>query len=367
MELTPTELRQFAFGGTIRAIAPQPGGHINRSFRVETTGAAGLGIFLVQRVNTRVFRNPAALMANIAAITRHIAVLGPEATALLPAQHRIMLVPTTSGQQWLEAQDGSVWRAFPHIAGATHARAAQPSEARAAGQAFGAFLRLMDSYSGEALVQTIPHFHDTAWYFGELERVAAADPQGRFAGAESEFRICLAQRALASALPHPGIDGVRQRVVHNDAKIANVLFDREDGHPLAVIDLDTTMPGSAFADAGDLLRSMASPASEDEADLSKVRAEPALVEAVLEGWYEGAGEALSEAERSGAVLAGCVITLEQAVRFLADHLAGDTYYPITDPAHNLRRARTQLALLASMLTQRASLERRAARHTTPTG
>jgi aminoglycoside phosphotransferase (APT) family kinase protein len=367
VELTPAELRQFAFGGTIGAIAPQPGGHINRSYRVETAGPAGPGLFLVQRVNASVFQHPAALMANIAAITRHIAGLDPEATSLLPAQHRIMLVPTTSGQQWLEAQDGSVWRAFPHIAGATHARAAQPSQARVAGLAFGAFLGLMDSYSGEALAQTLPHFHDTSWYFDELERVAAVDPQGRFAGAEPEFRACLAQRALASALPHAGTEGVRQRVVHNDAKIANVLFDRAYGDPLAVIDLDTTMPGSAFADAGDLLRSMASPTSEDEGDLSKVRAEPALVEAVLEGWYEGAGEALSHTERSGAVLAGCVITLEQAVRFLADHLAGDVYYQVADPAHNLRRARTQLALLASMLTQRASFERRAARHITSTG
>ena len=34
----------------------------------------------------------------------------------------------------------------------------------------------------------------------------------------------------------------------------------------------------------------------------------------------------------------------QCVRFLADYINGDTYYKIKYPAHNLDRARNQLAL-----------------------
>jgi hypothetical protein len=46
-----------------------------------------------------------------------------------------------------------------------------------------------------------------------------------------------------------------------------------------------------------------------------------------------------------------VITYEQAVRFLADFIAGDVYYstnPTRGETHNLVRARSQLALLRSM-------------------
>jgi hypothetical protein len=82
-----------------------------------------------------------------------------------------------------------------------------------------------------------------------------------------------------------------------------------------------------------------------------------MVVAVLHGWFAGAGDILSADERQAAVLAGCVITLEQAVRFLTDYLRGDVYYHCTDPDQNLRRARTQLALLNSLLDHRAGLER----------
>ena len=43
-----------------------------------------------------------------------------------------------------------------------------------------------------------------------------------------------------------------------------------------------------------------------------------------------------------------VITYEQALRFLTDYLAGDVYYKISRPGHNLDRARTQIRLLGEM-------------------
>jgi len=57
------------------------------------------------------------------------------------------------------------------------------------------------------------------------------------------------------------------------------------------------------------------------------------------------------------VFAGRLITLEQAVRFLTDHLEGDRYYRIARPGHNLIRCQAQLALLRSLTDQEAALER----------
>ena len=65
-------------------------------------------------------------------------------------------------------------------------------------------------------------------------------------------------------------------------------------------------------------------------------------------FVEGAGDALSPAERALLVTGAKVIVYEQAVRFLGDHLDGDRYYRTTRPGHNLDRARNQVRLLESL-------------------
>lgn len=359
----PAEVRAFAFDGEPCAISPEPGGHINQSYRVLCSSASGERAYLVQRLNQRVFRDGAAVMANIHAVTTHLRALPVTRRAHLPLQHELTLVPTKSGQPWYTAQDGGLWRAFPYLPGAVApARAVTPPVAYSAGLAFGSFLELLGDYAGPPLACSIPHFHDTAWYFERLETAAREDVAGRRTRVVDELVICMEHRGFVSELPGAGSDDVPIRVTHNDAKASNVLLD-EQGKPVAVVDLDTVMPGSALSDVGDLLRSLASPTAEDEQDLSAVRAEPTLVLAALEGWFRGAGSALAARERECAVLAGCAVTLEQAVRFLTDFLQGDTYYGVSDPEQNLRRTRTQLRLFQSLLAQRQDLERAAARLT----
>jgi hypothetical protein len=123
-----------------------------------------------------------------------------------------------------------------------------------------------------------------------------------------------------------------------------------------VVDLDTVMPGSPLADFGDLVRSCASPSVEDEGDVARVRADPSRFAAVARGFLDGAGDALAPAERDLLVFAGRWITLEQAMRFLTDHLEGDRYYPVARVGHNLGRCRAQLALFRSLTERAAELE-----------
>jgi Ser/Thr protein kinase RdoA (MazF antagonist) len=150
-------------------------------------------------------------------------------------------------------------------------------------------------------------------------------------------------------------------VVHNDAKIANVLLDARTGEGLCVVDLDTVMPGLSLYDFGDMARSMASGAAEDEADVSRVGVSAELFSALALGFLDGAGDLLRAAERSLLVTAARVITFEQAARFLADWLDGDRYYRVDParPAHNLERARAQIALLAALERDERTLARAA--------
>jgi hypothetical protein len=147
------------------------------------------------------------------------------------------------------------------------------------------------------------------------------------------------------------------RPTHNDAKIANVLFDEKTGEALCVVDLDTVMPGLAPYDFGDLARSTVSDSDEDERDLARVAVRVPVFEALAGGFVEGAGDALSPAERSLLVTGAKVIVYEQAVRFLRDHLDGDRYYRTTRPAHNLDRARNQIRLLEGLEAAGPDLDR----------
>jgi aminoglycoside phosphotransferase (APT) family kinase protein len=149
---------------------------------------------------------------------------------------------------------------------------------------------------------------------------------------------------------------VPSRIAHNDAKLANVLFDERSGEPLCVVDLDTVMPGSALYDFGDLVRSVTSPTLEDEEDLSRVCVRVPLFEALARGYFEAAGAVLTPGERDLLVFAGRLITLEQAVRFLTDHLEGDRYYRIARSGHNLIRARGQLRLYESLTERQRELK-----------
>lgn len=350
MELNDV-VRVFGFGATPVRVEPMPGGHINPSWRVVTAGFPNESSYLLQQLNPRVFPAPGQVMRNLRALLVYLA---QHPCPELPSQHEIRLVPTLDGADWLEERDGSVWRAFPLLPARSRDVARHTDDVRRAGHAFGTFLHLLSRYDGPPIGETIAHFHDTMWCLDELDRAAVLDPAGRAQDVMDELARCATHRTLASALA-----GTAQRrmLVHNDAKLANVLFGLEGDQPVAVIDLDTVMAGSPLQDAGDLIRSTASRAPEDALDALDATVDPAMVIAVLQGWFAGAGDVLSADERQAAVLAGCVITLEQAARFLTDYLRGDVYYHCADPDQNLRRARTQLALLASLLEHRAGLER----------
>jgi Ser/Thr protein kinase RdoA (MazF antagonist) len=208
------------------------------------------------------------------------------------------------------------------------------------------------------LHETIPHFHDTPARLATLERAVMADSTGRVGDAGPEIEAILDRRPLARALEDRVAGGeLALRPTHNDAKIANVLFDATTGQPLCVVDLDTVMPGLAPHDFGDMVRSMVSDAAEDERDPTRVEVRVPVFEALARGFTAAAGAALSPLERSQLPTGALVITLEQAARFLADHLEGDRYYRISRPGHNLDRARTQLRLLESLEAHGAGLQR----------
>jgi hypothetical protein len=351
--------RRFRIDGRATAAVELRAGHINDSFVVS---AAGGSRFLLQRINGHVFRDPARVMANIVRITRHLErKLGPGS-----ARRRLTLVPTLDGGMWTKTaakeNPDAWWRMYELIEDTTTAlRASTPEQAFLAAQAFGRFETQFVDLPSPPLHETIPGFHDTLSRFEALDRAlaaasASAAGNARRRQAVAEIRSVAAHRDLAARLSAAATHELPRRTVHNDCKISNILFDRATGEALCVVDLDTTMPGLAACDFGDMVRSMSHRAEEDARETDVARVDPELFTALAQGYLDGA-RFLTATERRSLVDGALVLTLEQAVRFLTDHLDGDLYFRVERPRQNLDRCRVQLALLESLLARDGDLRR----------
>lgn len=344
-------LDAFVLPGHVLECVAAGGGHINASWRVTAMGSAGER-FLLQRLNPRVFPDGDAVMRNVVQVVTRLRETRAPASA-----RGLRLVPTRSGREWL-TDDTVVWRLYELIdTAAVHHVAESPRMAEAAAHAFGEFARL----TSEPLLQlsaVLPGFHDTRRRLSQLEAARGRDAAGRTAELAAECDRILAERDLAERIPAALERGeIPTRVAHNDAKIANVLFEEGTAEPICVIDLDTVMPGSPLHDFGDLVRSTVSAAPEDAAEIAAVEVRHDFFAAIVRGFLAGTSGLLKVRELALLVEAARSIALEQAARFAADYLDGDVYYRVTDPRQNLRRARNQLALFDALTRQSDRLER----------
>jgi len=342
-------LRAFVPEGAILSITPAAGGHIHESYVVEMAGGAGC---FLQRVNTSVIVDPEAAMENIVRVTDHL-------RGRMVAQGRVLTPLSCTTREYLYSDGVSTWRAFELMRGVkTHLTADSPVQAERTGQAFGMFHRILVDFPPPRLIDTIPDFHCTPSRFEALEASVAIDFDGRAESVGDEIAFARLQRPLASKLAGLQASGAMgERVVHNDAKIANVLFDAESDEPVCIVDLDTVMPGLTLHDFGDMVRSTCCRAAEDEMDLARVEVSLELFEGLTRGYLSQAGDMLTVVEREYLVTAAEVITYEQGLRFLTDYLQGDSYYRTQRPLHNRDRARAQFALLRSIQRHRAQMER----------
>ena len=343
--------RQFQFRGQAVAFAPHGNGHINDTYLVACQDGAASTRYILQHINRHVFRNPGAVMQNIERVTSHLAA---QLAGTRDVARRILtLVPAHNGRAWFVDGEGETWRAYHFIAGARSYETAETTQlAFEAARAFGRFQRQLSSLSASSLQETIPNFHHTPKRFAALRQAIDADACNRAASARPEIDFALAHEAMAGVLLAANLP---QRITHNDTKLNNVLFDDVTGEALCIIDLDTVMPGLALYDFGDLVRTTTSPAAEDERDLTRVTMQFAMFEALVHGYLSEAGDFLTKAEKHFLAFSGKLITFEVGIRFLADYLAGDTYFKIHREGHNLDRCRTQFRLIESIESQETQM------------
>ena len=354
----------FAFRGTVCDVKPCGNGHINHTFIITTDENEMRRRYILQVLNTDIFRDPDGVMENIVRVTEHIraGLLAAGGDAERGCLHVVRSSDSTAtgiaAYRYVD-RDGRFWRAYDFVEHTVcRLTMDSPDTFRMVGWAFGNFQHQLSDFDASCLHESIPDFHNTKKRYAAFLDTLSRDPVGRVANAAEEIAFLTARQERGSLIVDDLAAGrLPLRVTHNDTKLSNILLDETTGAFVCVIDLDTVMPGSSLYDFGDSIRTGACTAAEDEPDAERVDFRADMFRAYAEGFVEGTAGALTDREIAMLPDGAYIITLEQAIRFLTDYLEGDVYYHTAYADQNLIRTRTQIRMLMGMERDEAILRR----------
>ncbi|MEL6676379.1 MAG: aminoglycoside phosphotransferase family protein [Bacteroidota bacterium] len=328
-------------------------GHIHDSFRLSFPEAEQAPLF-VQRINHRIFSPLPLLMGNLEKVLAHLS--ARMASQQGHGQLGLQLVYTRDRAAFFEDDEGNAWRLFPFLEGLSSFDLVLSGEQAFQGaRSFGYFLAFLSELPPASIPEIIPAFHHVPSRLTLFEDQVSRPFEGRDQTCPAEIAFVRLHADRMCQFQHLQDQGVLPtRLTHNDTKFNNVLLDKK-GIGRCVVDLDTVMPGLVHADFGDGIRTAASTAREDEADLALVGLDREKFQGFAEGYLSVVRDLLNPAELSLLGLSGAMMAYLIGLRFLTDYLGGDAYYKTTYPEHNLDRARNQFRLSQDILDQQDEL------------
>jgi Ser/Thr protein kinase RdoA (MazF antagonist) len=311
-------------------------GHIHETFRLD-----GRPSYILQRINKNVFTKPEVIASNLRAASEYLREHHPDFLFLSTIQ-------TRDGNEMIYDAEGYPWRLFPYIENSiTIDEVSSANEAFSAASAFAKLTRNLDGIDIDKFSPTIDRFHDLTWRWEQFEAAQDTAKMERLKAAESIIKACKDFSWLVRKYDDLTRKGILiKRIMHNDTKINNILFDGTTRKALCAIDLDTLMPGYFIYDLGDMIRTFVSPVNEEEKDLSKVVFREPIFTALVEGYMSEMKSVLKKEEMEHIAFGGLMMTYIMAIRMLTDFLNNDVYYHTTYPGQNLTRASNQFHLLS---------------------
>ncbi len=338
-------IKEFDITGKLIEISPINNGIINTTYLVVFDDEGKKRKFVLQKINTNVFKKPYQLMKNIENVTSYMRNVESENDS------NLSVIETKDGASLYMMMDDfsqkEYYRVYNYIDDSvTYNQSVNTDVVYSTGKAFGHFQKVLRNYPVELLSETIENFHNTKKRFQDFLRSYKENVVDRNKTAFEEIAKILSRKDDCNLIVDMLDDGtIPVRVTHNDTKVNNVLMNKETKEPMAVIDLDTVMPGSGLYDYGDGVRSACSTALEDEKDLSEVSIDMDMFKAYTDGYLSEMAPYLVPEEVDNMANAIKIITLELSMRFLGDYLDGDIYFKTNYETHNLDRARNQLKLV----------------------
>ncbi|HEY9802905.1 MAG TPA: aminoglycoside phosphotransferase family protein [Leptolyngbyaceae cyanobacterium] len=348
---------KFTLQGKVTNVQNFGSGNINDTFLV-TVDSLEEQHFILQRINTQVFRQPELIMQNMRIFSDHV----HQRLQHTPLNRRWefpRVLSTQDNHDYCMDVKGDFWRAISFIEKSQSFDTMQDlAQAQEIGYALGMFHNLISDLAPEKLADTLVGFHITPLYLRHYEQVLPTSTQQpspeldyclKFVSDRQTYAHILEDAKAAGKLP--------LRLMHGDPKINNIMFDTVTHQAVSVIDLDTVKPGLVHYDIGDCLRSGCNPAGEETEHWQSVYFDTDLCQGILQGYLSVAKEFLTNNDYAYMYDAIRLIAFELGLRFFADYLAGNVYFKIKYPEHNLIRALVQFKLTESIESQTAKIQK----------
>jgi len=337
----------FDIKGKVLSCVAHGAGHINETRLLTVDNNGTISKYILQKINSAIFTDSDKLMSNILLVTEFnknvIAKLGGE-----PERESLSVLMTKDNKPYFRTKDGD-FRMYPYIDGVTYQVVKNPHDFYISAVAFGKFMKLLANFDATKLYEVIPNFHNTESRFNDFVKIVKENKSNRAKLVQEEIEFVFSRKKYCSVIVDLLKSGeMPTRVTHNDTKLNNILFDKDTGKSLAILDLDTMMPGSLCYDFGDSIRFGCNPCEEDEQDLSKVNFDINLFEEYAKGYLTAVGDSITKIEKKYLAFSSILITYECGMRFLGDYIDGDHYFRIDRENQNLDRARTQFKLVSDM-------------------
>lgn len=319
-------------------------GHINTTYKVNFLKEGKIKSYVLQKLNTYVFKNPEEVMDNIFSVTNHIK--DKLTVSNIDYKNYVLDFKTYNGKPYMYDENNNFWRCYDYIDNSTiYNKTNNLKIIEETGKAFGEFQLYLKDYPVEKLNIVIPHFHNTVNRYQLFKEAIRNDFSNRRNSISDLINQYLDLEEIATTMYKLQKQGkLPLKVTHNDTKCNNVLFDKTTNNHLAVIDLDTVMPGLVGFDFGDAIRFIANTSDEDEKNLNKVTFDVDKYNAFYKGFFGTVKHTLSPLEIDTLPLGALTMTIECGLRFLTDYLDGDKYFKVDYPEHNLDRSKCQLKL-----------------------
>jgi Ser/Thr protein kinase RdoA (MazF antagonist) len=311
-------------------------------------------LFVLQRINTRVFKQPKLIMQNMRTFTEH---MRRRARDEGHGWEMPRVIPTCDGQDFYIDPQGNFWRAISYVDGSRSFQTITDTKlAYEVGYALGTFQYLISDLPVERLADTLEGFHIMPRYLQGFDR--AFSHNGHKSGPEVKycFKFVEQRRAFAPVLENAREQGrLKLRPVHGDPKVNNVMIQESTGRAISLVDLDTVKPGLIHYDIGDCLRSGCNPLGEETENWEAVHFDPEIGAATLEGYLSQARNFLTPSDYDYLFDSIRLLAFELGLRFFTDYLAGNVYFKVRHPRHNLQRALVQFRLTESIEAHEADI------------
>ncbi|WP_372973568.1 phosphotransferase enzyme family protein [Muriicola sp.] len=334
-------LDHFVIERKTYGVKPLSTGYINDTY---TIFDGNIPVFLLQRVNQKVFHDIPGLMENLEAVLPALKGRG---------YHPVSFYYTKARHPYYRDKNGQYWRLMSFVSnGFSFDFTTDPDIAFEAGRILGTFHGLTEKITPESIKEILVGFHDLSKREEEFKTALENASEERKQKARKEITLA---NVLLGELKEDKTTDLPLRICHNDAKLNNFLFSSETGKGLCLVDLDTIMPGYLHYDLGDAIRTLANPHPEDERDLEKITFDLDMIKTFLRGIRESRLE-LSEGEKRSIPYGAILMPFLHGIRALTDYLQYDRYYKVTYPEENLNRSKSLLAVARKALENRSAVD-----------